>query len=82
MSEQAMGRGIDRLERQGFVERRAHLSDRRRSLVSVTEAGRETLCMSLHGRPGEASVFDQLTDHQRLRADLLQLITLLDAETS
>jgi DNA-binding MarR family transcriptional regulator len=82
MSEQALGRGIDRLEGHGFVERRRHPSDRRRSLVSATSTGREALRMSLHGRPGEASVFDQLTDHQRLRADLLHLITLLDTTNS
>jgi DNA-binding MarR family transcriptional regulator len=82
MSEQAMGRGIDRLEGHGFVERRRHPSDRRRSLVSATTAGREALRMSLYGRPGEASVFDQLADHQRLRADLLALITLLDTAKS
>jgi DNA-binding MarR family transcriptional regulator len=82
MSEQALGRGIDRLERQGFVDRRAHPSDRRRSLVSATKAGHETLRAALHGRPGEPSVFDQLTDHQRLRTDLLGLISLLDTAKS
>jgi len=34
---------IDRLEGQGLVERRAHPSDRRMTLVAITDLGRQTL---------------------------------------
>jgi len=34
---------VDRLERQGFVERRSHPSDRRAILAVITDAGREVV---------------------------------------
>jgi DNA-binding MarR family transcriptional regulator len=33
--------GVDRLERRGFVQRRAHPDDNRRKLVHLTDAGRQ-----------------------------------------
>jgi DNA-binding MarR family transcriptional regulator len=80
MSAQATGRGIERLERGGLVERRRHPGDRRRAVVTRTPAGAQVLQAALRGQPGEAPIFDQLDDHHRLRTDLLQLITLLSSE--
>lgn len=78
VSEQSMGRAIDRLERQGLLSRQPHDTDRRRVVVSRTGRGDAALRAALHGQPGATSVFDQLPDHGRLRADLIQLIHLLD----
>lgn len=75
---QSMGRTIDRLERQALVERRPHPTDRRRIAVSRARRGDEVLGTALHGQPGTASAFDRLPDQDRLRADLILLIKLLD----
>lgn len=80
VSQQSMGRTLDRLERQELIERRPHTSDRRRVLVHQTDAGREALRAALRGHPGEAPVFDRLPNHHRFRADLISLIDLLEAD--
>ena len=82
VSGQSMGRTIDRLERAGLVARQAHETDRRRTLVHRTESGTRMLHSALSGGgPGAASVFDQLPDPDRFRADLIRLIGLLDRPT-
>lgn len=43
LSRPALSSVMDTLERRGFVRRDVHAEDRRRVLVSITEAGRETM---------------------------------------
>jgi len=68
---QTMSRTVERLERAGFVVRRADASDRRRILVSRTSAGDEAW-----GAIGsvESEVFPAHSDSPELRAELLEII--------
>lgn len=68
---QTMSRTIERLERSGFVERRADPSDRRRQIVSRTAAG-DAAWASV--RSLESEVFPALQDSERMRAGLLEII--------
>uniref|UniRef100_A0A942Y9Q6 MarR family transcriptional regulator n=1 Tax=Neobacillus citreus TaxID=2833578 RepID=A0A942Y9Q6_9BACI len=45
---QTMSRTLERMERDGLVERTAHPADRRRRVVSVTEHGREAWDTARH----------------------------------
>jgi len=68
---QTMSRTIERLERSGFVERRADPSDRRRQIVSRTAAG-DAAWASV--RSLESEVFPALEDSERMRSGLLEII--------
>jgi MarR family transcriptional regulator, organic hydroperoxide resistance regulator len=68
---QTMSRTIERLEREGFVARRAAVEDRRRQVVSRTEAGRGVWERT---RSLEAEVFPPLGDQGALRETLLEII--------
>jgi DNA-binding MarR family transcriptional regulator len=50
ISPQAMGITLSALEEQGLVERRRDAGDRRRSVASVTDAGREVLRLKRSAR--------------------------------
>ncbi|WP_213815429.1 MarR family winged helix-turn-helix transcriptional regulator [Glaciihabitans sp. dw_435] len=69
---QTMSRTIDRLERQGFVERRPDDKDRRRQLVSRTESGADAWRKT---RTLEADLFPATDDPAGLRAALLAIIS-------
>jgi DNA-binding MarR family transcriptional regulator len=68
---------VDALEHKGLVRRRAHAEDRRRNVIELTEAGRDTL----HGA-GEASEVAErrflaplsVRDAEQLKTALLTLI--------
>jgi DNA-binding MarR family transcriptional regulator len=66
-----MSRTIERLEREGFVARQAAPEDRRRQVVSRTEAGRAVWERT---RTLEAEVFPPLGDPEALRETLLAII--------
>jgi len=68
---QTMSRTIERLERSGFVERRADPADRRRQIVSRTAAG-DAAWASV--RSLESEVFPALEDSERMRSGLLEII--------
>jgi DNA-binding MarR family transcriptional regulator len=68
---QTMSRTVERLEREGFVVRAADATDRRRQLVTRTDAGREVW---LRTRTLEAELFPQLGAPQELRNTLLEII--------
>ncbi len=68
---QTMSRTIERLEREGFVARAADASDRRRRVVTRTDAGREAW---MRTRSLEAELFPRLGDPQVLRDTLLEII--------
>ncbi|MEP6478720.1 MAG: MarR family transcriptional regulator [Rhodoglobus sp.] len=68
---QTMSRTVERLERAGFVARAADERDRRRQIVTLTDAGREAWASS---RTLESEVFPTVAAPAELRALLLQII--------
>jgi MarR family transcriptional regulator, organic hydroperoxide resistance regulator len=71
VSVQTMSRTLDRLERDGFVERTVDEADRRRSAVSRTAAGTAVFARA---RSLEDDVFPALDDPEALRRLLLQIL--------
>ena len=70
---QTMSRTIERLERDGFLERAPDPVDRRRQLVTRTEAGRVA---AERTRSLEAELFPRLGGEAQLRRALLDIIRL------
>jgi DNA-binding MarR family transcriptional regulator len=68
---QTMSRTIERLEREGFVAREQDAADRRRHVVTRTDAGGRAWQES---RSLEAEVFPELGDPERFRDVLLDII--------
>ena len=68
---QTMSRTIERLERAGFVSRQAAAADRRRQVVSRTDAGRAVWERT---QTLEAELFPRFGDQDALRANLLEII--------
>jgi DNA-binding MarR family transcriptional regulator len=68
---QTMSRTVERLEREGLVERQPDSADRRRQVVTRTAAGLEEWTAT---RSLEAEVFPELDDPGWLRAALLEII--------
>lgn len=68
---QTMSRTVERLEREGFVRREADARDRRRQIVTRTDAGSEAWAST---RTLEAEVFPQLERPAELRTQLLEII--------
>ncbi len=69
---QTMSRTIERLERDGFVERRADAADRRRRVVERTASGAEVFARA---RRVEAEFFPRVDDLPGLRDALLGIIS-------
>ena len=68
---QTMSRTIERLERAGFVRREADSADRRRQIVTRTDAGAAAWAST---RTLEAEVFPHLEQPAELRAQLVEII--------
>jgi MarR family transcriptional regulator, organic hydroperoxide resistance regulator len=68
---QTMSRTVERLEREGFVTRAPDSADRRRQVVSRTDAGHRVWERT---RTLEAEVFPPLSDPEALRSTLLTII--------
>jgi DNA-binding MarR family transcriptional regulator len=68
---QTISRTLERLQREGFIERRADQSDRRRHIVTVTPAGVE-VWNSAHSL--ERDMMPEVDDPQSFRAALLAII--------
>ena len=68
---QTMSRTVERLERAGFVQREADPRDRRRQIVTRTDAGAEAWAST---RTLEAEVFPHLDQPAQLRAQLVEII--------
>lgn len=74
VEEQTMSRTVERLERSGYVQRRRDPGDRRRSMVSLTAAGAETLSRAADQEVAESYFTQALDDVAGLRAALVSLI--------
>lgn len=68
---QTMSRTVDRLERLGYVQRAADPRDRRRMIVTRTDAGAAAWAST---RSLESEVFPKVADAEQLRARLLEII--------
>ena len=68
---QTMSRTLDRLERDGYIERTADATDRRRHVVRLTPDGADAF---REAHDLEARVFPALPQQDALRAALLELI--------
>lgn len=68
---QTMSRTVERLEREGLVRREADPRDRRRQIVSRTDAGTAAWAST---RDLEAELFPRLEHPDHLRAQLIEII--------
>ncbi len=68
---QTMSRTLDRLEREGYVERERHPQDGRRHVITRTPAGRAAWESA---RTLEADLFPTLSDQSAIRQTLLEII--------
>ncbi|MBO1750621.1 MarR family transcriptional regulator [Actinotalea sp. BY-33] len=77
VTEQTMSRVLARLERSGYIERRAHSADRRRYEVVLTAAGRTALAEAGDARLAEEMSVRGLEPAQvaQLRGLLMQMMT-------
>jgi DNA-binding MarR family transcriptional regulator len=74
---QTISRTLERLQREGFIERKADPSDRRRHIVTVTPAGVE-VWNSAHSL--ERDMMPEVGDPHALRAALLAIIASSSAK--
>ncbi|WP_250444871.1 MarR family winged helix-turn-helix transcriptional regulator [Actinotalea sp. C106] len=77
VTEQTMSRVLARLERSGYIERRAHAADRRRYEVVLTATGRTALAEAGDARLAEEMSVRGLEPAQvdQLRGLLMQMMT-------
>lgn len=75
VTEQTMSRVLARLERTGYVRRAGHADDQRRTVVTVTDAGRSAFVESTAGGVADAIVTRDLDvdEVETLRALLLKV---------
>ncbi len=80
----SMCRMVDRLERDGFVERRRSAADRRSTRVHLTDAGREVAHRGVdHARALDEEIFGELSEREReTLSDMLSRVLARLAETS
>jgi DNA-binding MarR family transcriptional regulator len=77
---QSMAQTVGDLETDGLVERRPDPGDRRRALVSLTQAGRETLRLDRRHREGwlaEAMASELNAEEQAVVAEAVELLRRL-----
>src|SRR3954451_9329148 len=64
VTEQTTSRVVARMERSGYVARAPHANDRRRLVLSITDAGRAALAVASDRQPAEEMVTRGLTDDE------------------
>ena len=69
-----MTRTLDRLERDGLVERHRDAADRRQVSVQVTDAGQRVYAQALAIAGAETELLGDVVDVAALRANLLAII--------
>lgn len=79
VEEQTISRTLDRLERQGYVERRRDVADRRRVLVAATAEGRQAVRTASRQEVVERAL-GPAVDLDRLRDQLAAVIRTLHPE--
>lgn len=79
VEDQTMSRTVERLERSGFVERRRDATDRRRVMVTLTPAGRDTCLRASDLEVAESYFQPGVDDLQVLRRSLAQIIRTLSS---
>ncbi|GAA2982321.1 MarR family winged helix-turn-helix transcriptional regulator [Actinokineospora diospyrosa] len=77
VTDQTMSRTVERLHRAGFVERGTDPSDRRRTLVTLTEAGRGVHGEALRAEREAPGVLGAVRDYEGFRLQLVELVTTL-----
>ena len=75
VTEQTTSRVVARMERTGYVTRTPHADDRRRHVLSITDAGRAALAVASDRAPAEAMVTRGLTAEEV--AELRRLLALV-----
>jgi len=82
VQDQTMSRVVERMERSGYVTRVRSQRDRRRVLVSATDAGREAARLAVAGERAERLVTEALPEDDTavLREHLLTLVRRLGAQ--
>lgn len=82
VQDQTMSRVVERMERSGYVTRTRSPKDRRRVLVSATDAGREAARQAVAGSRAETLVTDALPPAQTaaLREHLITLVRRLSEQ--
>ncbi len=77
VTDQTMSRTVERLERAGFVARGVDPTDRRRTVVTVTEAGRAVHQEALRAEREDPQVLGAVRDYEAFRLQLVDLVTAL-----
>ncbi len=75
---QTMTRTVDRLERDGLVERNRALADRRSVEVSLTEPGRAAYDQAVDMSAAEPDLLGEVVDLPLLRANLVAIVEHLN----
>lgn len=82
VTDQTMSRTVERLARAGMVTRAVDPADRRRTLVSATDAGRAAHDEALRAERGDPAVLAGVRDYEAFRLQLIDLVTHLGAARS
>ena len=80
VEDQTISRTLDRLERQGHIERAQDAADRRRRIVSVTGSGREAFTTVARSQLDLELVDRRIAEHCDLAAFRAALLALMDPE--
>ncbi len=80
VEDQTISRTLDRLERQGHIERARDATDRRRRIVSVTGSGREAFTTVAQSQLDLELVDERIARHCDLPSFRAALLALLERE--
>jgi len=80
VTDQTISRTLERLERGGFVTKTVDPRDERRQLVDITPSGHEIHERIVTAQRADALLADAVSDHDALRAQLVELVTAFGPE--
>ncbi|MFB9908751.1 MarR family winged helix-turn-helix transcriptional regulator [Allokutzneria oryzae] len=81
VTDQTMSRTTERLERAGYVRREQDSRDRRRTTVTITDAGRQVLAQAREAERESEALLGSLGDYENFRRELVHLIELVGPST-